>query len=226
MTVLVIQARLDSTRLAKKSLLPLGGRPLIYRVMEALGCVKCDAKALACPDDCRETFSPLAKEAGFEIVIGPKNDVLERYCNAIRLFSADRVIRVTGDNPFTFRDAAETLNEEAAALGADYSGYYGLPYGAGVESINAQALLRAEQEASTSHERENVCPYLYGHPELFRLHRPLTPVKWQGFDMRVTVDTEDDFRRAVKLFEAIQYLSPEKRNCGETIIEAYRRSGL
>ena len=226
MTILVIQARLDSTRLAGKSLLLLGGRPLVFRVMESLGCVKCGAKILACPDDCLEPFSPLAKEAGFEIVTGPKDDVLVRYCNAIRKFNADRVIRVTGDNPFTFSDAADQLNEEATVLGADYSGYYGLPYGAGVESIRAAALLRAEKEASSSYERENVCPYLYGHPEIFMLHRPLTPVKWQGFNMRITVDTEEDYYRAEKLFNAMRNLPPAERSLGASVIEAYRRCSL
>ena len=226
MTVLVIQARLDSTRLVGKSLLPLGGRPLIFRVMESLGCIKCDVKVLACPEDCLGSFSPLAKEAGFEIVTGPKDDVLVRYCNVIRKFSADRIIRVTGDNPFTFSDAADQLNAEAAELGADYSGYYGLPYGAGVESVNAAALLRAEKEAQTTYERENVCPYLYGHPEIFKLHRPLAPVKWQGFSMRITVDTEDDYNRAGSIFAVMKDLTPAQRSRGTAVIEAYRSCSL
>jgi spore coat polysaccharide biosynthesis protein SpsF len=226
MTALILQARLDSVRLANKCLLLLGGKPLIFRVMEALGGVNCDVKVLACPDDCIEPFGTLAEEAGFEIVPGPKDDVLERYCNAIRRFKPERIIRATGDNPFVFSDAAEALNAEASGLGADYSGYSGLPYGAGVESVNSEALLRAEREAQSIYERENVCPYLYGHPELFKLHRPLTPVKWQGFDMRVTVDTEEDFRRATVLHETLMNLSPIERSKGETIINAYRNSKL
>ena len=221
-TVLILQARMDSTRLVGKSLLPLGGRPLLLRAMEALGTVNCAVKVLACPEDCVEPFGPLAEEAGFVIVPGPKDDVLARYCIAIRKFGADRIIRATGDNPFVFGDAAEFLHLEAAGLGADYAGYTGLPYGAGVESVNAQALLRAEREAQTAYERENVCPYLYGHPELFHLHRPLAPVKWQGFDMRVTVDTEEDYSRAEKIFAAVRHFSPEERGRGTAIIEAYR----
>ena len=229
MTALVLQARLDSLRLERKCLLPLGKRPMILRVMEALKDMPIDAKILACPDDSVESFAPLAKEAGFEIVTGPKNDVLERYCNAIRHCSASRIIRATGDNPFVFSDAAQALNDEAVALGADYAGYSGLPYGAGVESVSAKALLRAEQEAQTQWERENVCPYLYGHPELFSLHRPLAPLKWQGHDMRITVDTEEDYIRAQKLYAALEKSTEpgsEKLGCGVSIIEAYRRAGL
>ena len=226
MTVLIVQARLDSKRLAEKCLLSLGGRPLIFRVMEALASVNCDAKVLACPEDCIEAFSPLAEEAGFELIPGPKEDVLARYCLVIRRFHADRVIRATGDNPFVFTDAAETLNEEAIALGADYSAYSGLPYGSAVESIHSEALFRAEQEAQSVYERENVCPYLYSHPEFFRLHRPFAPRRWQGADMRVTVDTEEDFRRACTLFNALSSLSPSERNQGAVITAAYRSCNL
>ena len=226
MTALILQARLDSTRLIGKCMLPLGGRALIFRAMEALSNVNCDVKVLACPEDCIEPFGPLVEEVGFELVPGPKEDVLERYCVAIRRFNADRIIRATGDNPFVFGDAAETLNEEAAALGADYSGYSGLPYGAGVESVNSEALLRAEREAQSSYERENVCPYLYGHPELFRLHRPFAPRIWQGTTMRVTVDTEEDYKRATILFNALSDLSPKERSRGERVISAYRSCGL
>ena len=49
MTALVLQARIDSSRLPGKSLLPLNGKHLIFRVMEALGVLSVDAKVLACP---------------------------------------------------------------------------------------------------------------------------------------------------------------------------------
>jgi spore coat polysaccharide biosynthesis protein SpsF len=221
-SVLILQARLDSGRLPEKSRLPLGGRPLIFRVMEAFGFVSLDAKVLACPEADLSFFAPLAEEAGFTPVPGPRDDVLARYCGAIRLTGARRVIRATGDNPFVFADAALALDAEAQALGADYSGYSGLPYGAGVESVAAEALLRAGREAKTQAEREHVCPYLYGHPELFRLHRPLAPVKWQAPDLRVTVDTREDYDRALVLYERLRSLPPEERCEGGNIINACR----
>jgi spore coat polysaccharide biosynthesis protein SpsF len=194
--------------------------------MEALSTVPCEVKVLACPEDCAAVFAPLADEAGFCLVPGSKEDVLARYCFAIKRFNPDRVIRATGDNPFVFADAAEFLNTEATALGADYAGYSGLPYGAGVESVNAEALLKAEHEASTPLEREHVCPYLYNHPDIFRLHRPLAPLRWQGLEMRVTVDMAEDFKRAEQLYQALSVHPLTERNRGETIIAAYRSIGL
>ena len=246
MTGVVLQARIDSSRLPGKALLLLDGKPMIFRVMEALNHVKSDLRILACPEDSISVFKPLADEAGFHIISGSKNDVLKRYCKVIRLFSLDRVIRATGDNPFVFADAASVLNDEAAAINADYSGYSGLPYGAGVESVSAAALLRAENEAVTDFDREHVCPYLYNNPEKFRLHRPLAPPQWRDYseqfsfnsgqltagseqltvnktqsNIRVTVDTPEDYERAVTLYDALK--NEPEMYCGAVIIRVFSR---
>jgi spore coat polysaccharide biosynthesis protein SpsF len=183
--------------------------------MEALKQIRADIRILASPEDCASSFGPLAEEAGFSFLAGPKDDVLGRYCLALRRFGIDRVIRATGDNPFVFADAAEAVNAEALALDADYAAYSGLPYGAGVESVAAAALLRAGEEAAAPYEREHVCPYLYNHPELFSLHRPLAPLRWRGPSLRLTVDTEEDYRRCLALYEVL-----DKPCRGEAIIAA------
>lgn len=230
MTAVILQARLDSSRLPGKALLPLGGEPLILRVMEALRTVPCDAYALACPADSEKDFAPLAERAGFRLVIGSKEDVLGRYCAAIRILNADRVIRATGDNPFVFPDAALAIAVEGEATGADYAAYAALPYGAGVESVSADALLRAEREAHLPAEREHVCPYLYNHGELFVLHRPAAPKKWRDPSIRLTVDTREDYEAACALFATLAGPSPagglptiDWSSGGEAIIAAYGR---
>jgi spore coat polysaccharide biosynthesis protein SpsF len=138
----------------------------------------------------------------------------------LRKFGIRQVIRATGDNPFVFADAAAAINGEALAIAADYAGYSGIPPGAGVESVAAEALFQAETEATAPFEREHVCPYLYTHPELFRLHRPLAPLRWQT-DMRLTVDTPEDYKRAQLLYAELDRLG-EERYWGATIINAYR----
>jgi spore coat polysaccharide biosynthesis protein SpsF len=199
--------------------------------MEALNRVPCDLRILACPEDCEASFSPLARRAGFELATGPKDDVLGRFCLAIRRFNPDRVIRATGDNPFVFADAAAALAGEAAALDADYSGYSRLPYGAGVEALKAAALLRAEEEAAEPFEREHVCPYLYNHPERFRVHRPSAPEKWldpllaENRVTRLTVDTAEDLETAEALYAALTAEYGTRRGArfrGDNIIRVYR----
>jgi spore coat polysaccharide biosynthesis protein SpsF len=226
---IVLQARIDSSRLPGKSLLPLGGEgKVISCVMEALNKVPAQLRILACPEDSAAAFAPLADESGFTLFAGPKDDVLGRYCLAVRKFNIQRVIRATGDNPFVFADAAAAINAEALALNADYAGYGGLPPGAGVESVSAAALLRAEAESAASYEREHVCPYLYAHPELFSLHRPLAPLRWQNANIRLTIDTREDYERAQTLYAELDRLEKtdkiniEERYRGMVIINAYR----
>ncbi|AEF85364.1 spore coat polysaccharide biosynthesis protein SpsF [Treponema primitia ZAS-2] len=247
MTALILQCRLDSSRLPGKALLPLGEKPMVLRVMEALKQFPCDTHILACSDDSSTALGPLAKEAGFALVPGPKNDVLRRFCIALEQclpgstpssagsfagcsagsfagYSGDWVIRATADNPFVFTDAAEALYKEALERKADYAGYSGLPYGAGVEVINAQALFRSDKEASDEEDREHVCPYLYKHPELFRLHRPLAPLYWQGPEIRLTVDTPADYETAQLLYNALITEKTKKRNQGELVITEFRKT--
>jgi spore coat polysaccharide biosynthesis protein SpsF len=229
MTVIILQARLDSSRLPRKALLPLDGEPLVLRVMEALARVPAEMRVLACPEDSADPFKALAASAGFQVFAGSKYDVLGRFCAAIRHFDLEgeegcRIIRATGDNPFVFCDSAETISGEAAALNADYAGFAGLPYGAGVESVSVSALLRAEREAKTPFHREHICPYLYENGRSFMLHRPLAPAKWRYPSMRVTVDTAADYEKAKLLYgELLHSAPPEERVLGESIAGAYNR---
>jgi spore coat polysaccharide biosynthesis protein SpsF len=224
LTAIVLQARLDSSRLPEKALLLLDGKPLVSRVMEALNEIPASIKILACPEDSLSAFTPLASLAGFQIFAGPKEDVLERYCQAIRHFSIKQVIRATADNPFVFTDAAAVINAEAIALKTDYSGYSGLPVGAGVESVSAAALLRAGEEAALPFDREHVCPFLYNNPNKFRLHRPFAPLHWQAPDIRITIDTQEDFEKAQFLYSALK--NNTAKHHGSTIINVYRKLGL
>jgi spore coat polysaccharide biosynthesis protein SpsF len=220
MTVLILQARLDSSRLPGKALLPLGGRPMVLRVMEALSRFPCDRRVLACPQDSETAFAPLAEEAGFSLFVGSKEDVLDRFRGAAQRFDARWIVRATGDNPFVFPDAAAALMEETEKEEADYGAYGATPYGAGVEVIRSEALYTAAREAREPFEREHVCPYLYGHPERFLLHRPLAPKRWRGPQLRITVDTQRDYERAQGLYEALE---GEQRFRGQDIIRVYKR---
>ncbi len=215
MTALILQARLDSSRLPGKALLPLGGEAMIYRVMRRLSTIPAESRILACPADAEALFSPLARRAGFILKIGPKDDVLARYALIVREIAADAVIRATGDNPFVLVDAAAAIVAEGFARNADYAAYTDLPYGAGVEFIKGEALLRADHEATLPYEREHVCPYIYKRPERFVTHRPKAPADWRraaadGRAFRLTVDTEDDYRRAAILFDMMKTLETEQ----------------
>jgi spore coat polysaccharide biosynthesis protein SpsF len=95
-----------------------------------------------------------------------------------------------------------------------------------VEVVRSAALLRAEAEAALQQEREHVCPYLYGHGELFLLHRPLAPLPWRRPGIRLTVDTEDDYQYAARLWETLSRRGGPAVWTGEAIIAAVEAQGI
>lgn len=198
----MLQARLDSSRLPGKALAELCGEGLLYRAMEALARVECGVRVLATVADAEDAFRPLAERAGFELHVGPKDDVLARFCGAIRAFGIDSLIRATGDNPFVSWEHATSIAALREAEGLDYAAYDGLPLGCGVEAVAAGALLEAEASAPDAYEREHVCPFLYRRPERFKVARPRLAVDPAISSRRLTVDTAEDLERARRVYAA------------------------
>jgi spore coat polysaccharide biosynthesis protein SpsF len=208
MTAVVMQARMGSTRLPGKSLLPLGGSSLVEQAMARLALVPADVRVLATDEASAAALAPAARRGGFELLVGPAEDVLARYCLAIRRFGIDLVVRATGDNPLVSQELASLLLERRAAHPSDYAGFLGMPLGMGVELVGAEALLRAEAEARGPEEREHVCPYLYGSPELFRVDRPDAPSQYRMSGASVTVDTVADYEAVLRIYGVLYDGSP------------------
>jgi len=201
-TGIVLQARLGSTRLHRKVLLPLGGATLLDMVLDRLALVPADLRILATDAASEAELASLARDHGFEFVVGPAEDVLARYCLAIREFGLDRVLRATGDNPLVSHEAAALLIEERAASTASYSTFTGMPLGMGVELVSAAALLRAEAEAEDPAEREHVCPHLYRNPTRYAIEELRAPEPFYLPSGRVTVDLESDYEKALRIYGA------------------------
>jgi spore coat polysaccharide biosynthesis protein SpsF len=146
---------------------------------------------------------PYARRCGFELFVGPKDDVLQRFVRAGRRFGTDEVVRATGDNPLVSWELARLAVMRRRALDADYFGFDGPPLGTGVEVVRFEALERADRETSSAYDREHVTPYLYTHSELFRIVRETAPAAYCEPNARVTLDTIDDYRYLETAFDAL-----------------------
>ncbi len=202
MTGIFIQVRLDSSRLPGKALLPLGDMTVLDHALRNLAQVKGDVHAVLTDPDSADGLNPVAKRWGFELFQGPRDDVLRRFAAAISYFGVDRLVRATGDNPLVNVELARMALDEARAAGADYFGFQGAPLGTGVEVVNAEALLAAQEESVDPYEREHVCPFLYNRPERFSLCRPRVPEPWRG-EERLTLDTLEDYRLFQEVFRRL-----------------------
>lgn len=227
MTAVVLQARLNSTRLPRKALLELNGKPVISRVMETLSHVAADIRVLACDEASYPHFEPLAAEAGFLCIAGPAEDVLERFCLVIRKTGADVIIRATGDNPFLFADAAEAslaryreLQEDENS--PDYYTWAGLPHGSGVEIMNGKSILLAAALTDSSFDHEHVGPALYRHRDRFRCMYETAPEPWYFPGVRTTIDTREDFERASHMLSYLTERDIPFPYGAESVVSAWR----
>lgn len=202
-TGVVVQMRLDSTRLPGKATLGIGGTTLAGMVMRRLRGVKADERILATDADGARALAGVAAEFGFAVFAGPKDDVLGRYAMAVDAFGLGRVVRATGDNPFVSVPLAQLAMAAADDSGAEYVGLVGMPVGMGVEVVDAAALLRAAGSAADPFDREHVCPFLYNNPDRFTVLRPACPAGYRLPEGRLTVDTADDFERALAIVESL-----------------------
>ena len=200
----VVQARLTSSRLPDKVVMPLGrkGKTIAEHVFERLSQSRhIDQVVFAIPTGTRndevETF---LNERGIPCFRGSEDHVLERFIGCIRQYQPEIVVRATSDNPFV--DWLQADLQIEALQEADYVSVKGCPLGTGVEVFWAEGLEKAYANVSSAREREHVTPYLYLHPELFRVNRiPYhLPLKQ---DYRLTVDTDQDYALARMVYDAL-----------------------
>ncbi len=205
-TVAVIQARMSSTRLPGKVLLPLDGRPMIAFMLERVRRARrIDEIVLATSTDASDDpLAALMATLGVACHRGSLNDVLARFAGAVQGRDADVVVRLTGDCPLIDPALINRVVDHLRSQQLDYVSNTdppSYPDGLDVEAFTARALHEAVRQARLPSEREHVTPYLYGHRELFRVGGVSGAVDLSA--LRWTVDHADDLAVVRALVEAL-----------------------
>jgi spore coat polysaccharide biosynthesis protein SpsF len=207
----VIQARLASSRLPGKVLLPLGGKPMLERMLERVRSASL-AKYVVVATTTRAVDEPivsLCERIGVDYVRGDEEDCLSRHLLAATHSDADAIAKIPSDCPLIDPQAIDTVLAawHAAEGGYDYLGNLrpaSWPDGNDVEVVSLAALRTAGREATLSFDREHTTPYLWSQPERFRLGN----VTWNtGLDYsrtrRWVVDWPEDYALVCAIFERL-----------------------
>lgn len=210
--LLIVQARMTSTRLPGKVLLPLAGEPMLTRLIERLRRVqRADGIVIATTTNATDDpIAALCDTLGVPCHRGSEHDVLSRYADAARLHGADAVVRITSDCPLIDPALIDQVIAVYAEGDSDYVSNMlppTWPYGMAVEVFSAAALQQAHTEATQPAEREHVTPFIYWHPERYRLRNVASPVDLSHH--RWTVDTPEDYELVRRLFETLHPINPE-----------------
>jgi spore coat polysaccharide biosynthesis protein SpsF len=199
----IIQARMGSSRLPGKVLRPIGEVPLLGHILGRLEGMRHRATVVVATSIHSVDDAVAAYCAGRDTPCfrGSELDVLERYYECAKQHAFAQIVRLTGDNPFTDIEELDRLIEMHLRDGNDYSHSIGeLPIGVGAEILSFAALERSHLHGHEAHYREHVNEYILEHPKLFKSGRlDGVPPEKRGADLRLTVDTEDDYQRACRV---------------------------
>jgi spore coat polysaccharide biosynthesis protein SpsF len=207
--IAIVQARMSSTRLPNKTLLPLAGKPTLFHVINRLQECKTLNKIIVATsthsnDDLIENW---CKGAHLDFYRGSLTDVLDRYYCAAKEFNAEVVVRITADCPVIDSEIVDQVvtkffanNFDACALAGDF------PDGLDCQVFSLSALEKAWREATLPSEREHVGPYIDNNPELFKIGRLH---KFKGLSHhRWTLDEPEDYEFLKILFTKLNGVVP------------------
>jgi len=206
---IILQARLSSSRLPAKMLLPVAGMPLVV-----LGAKRAMTSGLpvivaTTTDRADDLMAAALTDYAIPFIRGDLENVLSRFLLATEdMDDDDLIVRLTGDNPLVdgpFINDMIAFHESAAATYTrSLSPFDGLPYGMSAEVIQVKELRRVGKSATSAHDREHVTSYLTSRGE-YRLYK--SPLKEDLSFLRVTVDNFADYERVAKLFEGEEPVS-------------------
>lgn len=200
-TRVVIQSRLNSSRLPGKALLTIAGMPLIELVARRASRGGHEVVVATSEEQYDSRIADHLDRVGIAVVRGSLDDVLGRFVQATAdLEPGDTVVRLTGDNPVGDATLIDELAEAMAAGGFGYgrNDVEHMPEGLGCEVFSVDDLRRAAESTDEPYDREHVTPWLRRNiPTLDHVPRdnPGDPLRY-----RCTVDVLSDYDRVCRLF--------------------------
>ena len=213
----VVQARMGSSRLPGKVMMPLAGQPLMVRMLERMQRAKLAGTIVVAtttePGD--DTVAACCAEHDLLCFRGDTLDVLDRHYQAARYFGADVVVKIPLDCPLI--DPA--VIDQVLGVYLNNPGCYDFvsnlhpatfPDGNDVEIMTMPALETAWREAKRPLEREHTTPFIWENPDRFRIAN----VAWDtGLDYsmshRWTIDYPEDYTFIKAVYDELFPLNPE-----------------
>lgn len=189
----LITARLKSSRLHLKLLLPLNGYTVIERVIQrAKSVIECDDIVL-CTSSLNQDLPlvRIAKENNIYYFNGHSDDVLQRLLDASILFNLDYFIGITADNPlFSIYHANLLVDIVKRNPSIDFAYTSGMPIGINIYAMKVKALetvCAVKEEVDTE-----IWGYLIKRPEIFNIQE----IKAENIfsrNYRMTLDERSDY---------------------------------
>ena len=197
-----------SSRLPGKVLKPILGKPMLGLMIERVKRAKTiDGIVVATtvnPDD--DPIVEMAEKFNVGYFRGSEEDVLARVLGAARHFEADVIVETTGDCPLIDPAIVDKVVSDYRMGGADFVSnnlVYSTPRGMDVRVFSTEKLAEIDMRTKDPADREHVSLYFWEHPEKYNLRNVVTDLPPEVANLRLTVDTLEDFQLIQSVFEAL-----------------------
>jgi spore coat polysaccharide biosynthesis protein SpsF len=206
--VATIEARMTSTRLPGKVLMPALGKPLLEHLIMRLQAVP-SIDQIVVATTVNETDCPivdLASSLGVACFRGSEIDVLDRVIGAAASNEADIIVEITGDCPIIDPDIVEQsiqmfLHHDAAYVSNAHVRSY--PDGMDTQVFRLDTLKQSAAMTNDVLDREHVSRYLRNHPEIFPHLHLIAPPSLYWPDLGLTLDEHADYLFLRQIIEAM-----------------------
>jgi spore coat polysaccharide biosynthesis protein SpsF len=209
---IIVQARMGSTRLPGKVLMPFYGEKTILQIILSTmkknkhGIPVVLATSTSLVD---EPLAAMAEAEGVTVFRGDESNVLVRFIDAASASGFNKIFRVCADNPFLDQELFTELVEASLPSGAEYCSFEvadSLPailshWGIFAEYVSLNALLKVQELTKDKLYCEHVTNYIYTHPDKFSIKWVKAPAEiYEQLDYRFTIDTPVDFEIQQQLY--------------------------
>ena len=195
--IAIIQARMSSSRLPGKVLLPLAEKPVIHHIVDRVALCKNVGKIIVATSNEKsdDKLSDYCNEKGIDVYRGSLNNVLSRYCDILEHNDYKYCVRITGDCPLIHPPFIDAQIDALKAYNADLiwtKMQSSVLEGQGVKSKDA--VLHVMAKSNDPDNLEHVgSKYFLNNPEEFNFVELKIPDYFYNYQYRITVDQVEDY---------------------------------
>ncbi len=212
--VATIEARMTSSRLPGKILLPILGKPTLELLIERLCKVNKIEQIVIATTSNRtdDVVEDLANRLCVGCYRGSEDDVLDRVMKAAQFYNSDIIVEITGDCPLIDPIVIDCLIEIFLNNFFDYVSNtlkQTYPNGLDVQIFSLKTLEEVSRLTDDPTDHEHVSLYIYEHPERYSLYNQESGLPEKYWDLRLTVDTIEDFELIRSIYEELYPTNPD-----------------
>ena len=214
---IIVEARMTSTRLPGKVLLPIVEKPALELMIERLRRVTNASEIIVATTTNKsdDKIVELAHKNNVQCYRGSEDDVLKRVLESAQLFNTDVIVEITGDNPLAdpvlidnminkfvkLKDTVDFMSNDVGCYNDNVK--FEFPLGLNVKIFKTSVLNSVETKAKRSVDREHVVNYILKNMDQYRVYNYTPSGYYARPDLRFTMDYHEDYFLIKQVYEGL-----------------------